>query len=52
MLDWRLHHWLLEDVVSSMLQIDELLIPRLFLTQRLLNKELNCSMEVFYQVTI
>jgi hypothetical protein len=47
-----LHHWFLEDVVFAGLHIDILPIPRLFLVQRLLNKELNCSMEVFFQTAI
>jgi hypothetical protein len=52
MIDWHLHHWLKEDVVSTGLQIDILPIPRLFLVQRLLNEELNCLMEIFFQATI
>jgi hypothetical protein len=52
MIDWHLHHWLWEDMVSPRLQIDVLHIPRLFLIQFLLNKELNCSMEVLFQFTI
>jgi hypothetical protein len=52
MLNCCLHHRLLEDVVSARLQIDVLLIPRLFLVQHPLNKELNFSMEVFFQATI
>jgi hypothetical protein len=47
-----MHHWFLEDVVSAGLHIDILSIPRLFLVQRLLNKELNPSMEVFFQAAI
>jgi hypothetical protein len=43
-----LHHRFLEDVVSAGLYIDILPIPRLFLVQHLLNKELNCLMEVFF----
>jgi hypothetical protein len=47
-----LHHRFLEDVVSAGLQVNILPIPRLFLVQHLLNKELNCSMEVFFQAAI
>jgi hypothetical protein len=47
-----LHHWFLEDVVSAGLQVNILPIPRLFLVQRLLNKELNFLMEVFFQAAI
>jgi hypothetical protein len=52
MFHWGLHHWLLEDVVSARLQINVLPIPRLFLVQHSLNKELDCSMEVFFQAAI
>ncbi len=52
MIDWQLHHQLLEDVVSAGLHVNALPIPRLFLVQRLLNEELNCSMEAFFQATI
>ncbi len=41
---WGLHHWFLEDVVSAGLQVD--ILPRL------LNKELDCLMEVFFQAAI
>jgi hypothetical protein len=47
-----LHHHFLENVVSARLHIDILPIPRLFLIQHLLNKEMNCSMEVFFQTVI
>ncbi len=47
-----LHHWFLEDIVSAGLHIDILPIPRLFLVQRLLKKELNCLMGVFFQTAI
>ncbi len=40
MINWQLHHWLLEDVVSARLHVDVLPIPRLFLGQRPLNEEL------------
>jgi hypothetical protein len=52
MIDWHLHHWLLEDVVSAGLHIGVLPIPGLFLVQSPLNEELNCSMEIFFQSTI
>jgi hypothetical protein len=52
MINWHLHHWLLEVVVSAGLQIDVLPIHSLFLVQRSLNKELNHSMELFFQATI
>jgi hypothetical protein len=56
MIDWRLHYWLLEDMVSAGQHVNILPISRLFLVQRSLNEELNeelnCSMEVFFQATI
>jgi hypothetical protein len=52
MFHWGLHHRLLEDVISTRLQVNVLPIPRLFLVQRLLNEELDCSMEVFSQAAI
>ncbi len=47
-----LHHQFLEDIVSAGLHIDILPIPRLFPIQHSLNKELNRSMEVFFQTAI
>jgi hypothetical protein len=52
MIDWRLHHWLLEHMVSAGLHVNMLPISRLFLVQRSLNEELNCSMEVFFRAMI
>jgi hypothetical protein len=52
MIDWQLHHWFLEDVVSPRLHIDVLSIPRLFLVQHLQNKELNSMMKAFFQAMI
>jgi hypothetical protein len=52
MIDWCWHHWFLEDMVSPRRQIDVLPVSRLFLIQRLLNKELKRLMEVFVQVAI
>jgi hypothetical protein len=52
MFDWQLHHQLLEDMVSAGLHVDILPISRLFLVQRLLNDELDCSMEVFFRAAI
>ncbi len=52
MFHWGLHHWLLEDVVSTGLQINVLPIPRLFLIQHSLYKKLDPSMEVVFQVAI
>jgi hypothetical protein len=52
MINWQLHHWLLKDMVSTRLHVNILPISRIFLVQRLLNEELNCLMEVFFQATI
>ena len=52
MFDWQLHHRLLEDMVSAGLHVDILPISRLFFVQRLLNEELDCLMEVFFQAAI
>ncbi len=52
MINWHLHYWFLEDMVSPRLQIKVLPVPRLFLIQRPLNKELKCAMEIFFQVAI
>jgi hypothetical protein len=52
MIDWRLHHEFLEDVVSPWLHVNVLPVPRLFLVQCPLNKELKCSMEVPFQFAI
>ncbi len=49
---WQLHHRLLEDMVSAGLHVDILPISRLFLIQHLLNEELDCLMEVFFQAVI
>ena len=52
MIDWFCHHCLLEDVISSRLQVDVLPISRLFLIQRLLKKEQDRSTEVLVRVAI
>ncbi len=52
MINWQLHHQLLEDVVSTSLHVDVLPIPRLFLVQRPLNEELNCLVKSFFRATI
>ncbi len=39
-------------MVSAGLHVDILPISRLFLIQHLLNEELDCSMEVFFQAAI
>jgi hypothetical protein len=52
MFDWQLHHRLLEDMVSAGLHVDILPVSRLFLIQGLLNEELDCSVEVFFQAAI
>ncbi len=52
MFDWRLHHQLLEDMVSAGLHVDILPISWLFLVERSLNEELDCSREVFFQAAI
>ena len=52
MIDWFCHYRLLEDVISSRLQVDVLPISRLFFVQRLLKKEQDRSTKVFIQVTI
>jgi hypothetical protein len=52
MFNWKLHHRLLEDMVSAGLHLDILPISRLFLIQCLLNEELDCSMEVFFLAAI
>ena len=46
------HHQLLEDVVSTKLKIDVLLISRLLLVQRQLKKELKSLMDVLARVAI
>jgi hypothetical protein len=51
-LNWPLHHWLLEDMVSAGLHLDILPISRLCLVQRLLNEELDRLMEVFFPAAI
>ena len=52
MINWLCHHCLLEDVVSTRLEINILPIPRLLLVQRPLKKERDCSMKVFARVAI
>ncbi len=52
MFDWRLHHRLLEDMVSTRLHVDILPISRLFPVQCSLNEELDCLMEVFFWAAI
>ena len=52
MIKWRCHHWLLEDIVSTKLKLNVLLIPRLLFIQRPLEKELKSSMKVLAGVVI
>jgi hypothetical protein len=51
-IEWRCHHWLLEDIVSTRLKVDVLPISRLFFVQRPLKKELKSTMEVLPGVAI
>jgi hypothetical protein len=52
MINWFYHHRLLDDVISSRLQVDVLPISRLFLIQRPLKKEQNHSTKVLVRVVI
>jgi hypothetical protein len=52
MIDWFCHHRLLEDIISSRLQVDVLSISRLLFLQRPLKKERDRLMKVFDRVTI
>ena len=52
MIEWFCHHCLLEDVISTRLEVDILPIPRLLFAQRPLKKELDSSTKIFTGVAI
>jgi hypothetical protein len=52
MTDWLCHQCLLEDVISTRLEIDILPIPRLLFAQRLLKKELDSLTNFFAGVAV